>query len=170
MTFPSLEADCSQCAALCCVLLPFDKSAAFAFDKAGGEPCQHLDACFGCRIHDQLSDRGFKGCVAFDCHGAGQRVVQDVFRGSTWREDPALMSRMSRAFHLMRRVHELLLLLREADGLPLSQAQREEHTALLKMLAPEAVWTEASLETFELSAVETDVRRFLSGLRDIIGA
>ncbi|MCZ4299298.1 hypothetical protein [Henriciella marina] len=170
MNLPALEADCSQCAALCCVLLPFDKSEAFAFDKAGGEPCRHLDDCFGCRIHEKLSDCGFKGCIAFDCHGAGQRVVQQVFNGGTWREDPELMSRMGRAFHIMRRIHELLLLLREADRLPLSQAQRKEHAALLKMLAPEAAWTEDSLEAFEVSAAETGVRRFLSGLRDNIGA
>jgi len=170
MNLPALEADCSQCAALCCVLLPFDKSQAFAFDKAGGEPCKHLDACNACSIHEQLSDRGFMGCIAFDCHGAGQRVVQDIFTGQTWRDNPALMTRMGRAFYSMRRIHELLLLLREADRLPLSQAQRKEHAVLLEKLAPETAWTEDSLEAFEISAAELDVRRFLSGLRDIIAA
>ena len=170
MNLPALEADCSQCAALCCVLLPFDKSEAFAFDKAGGEPCRHLNDCFGCGMHNKLSERGFKGCIAFDCHGAGQRVVQDIFSGRSWRDDPTMMTRMGRAFHTMRRIHELLLLLREANRLPLSQAQRDEHAVLLERLAPETAWTEDSLEDFEISAAELDVRRFLSGLRDIIGA
>ncbi|WP_147371896.1 hypothetical protein [Henriciella algicola] len=170
MSLPSLEADCSQCAALCCVLLPFDKSEAFAFDKAGGEPCKHLDGCNACRIHEQLSERGFKGCVAFDCHGAGQRVVQEVFAGRSWRDDPTLMTRMGRAFHTMRRIHELLLLLREAARLPLSAAQKGEHAALVSALVPESDWTEESLEAFDIRTVEEEVRQFLTGLRDIAAA
>lgn len=170
MSLPSLEADCSQCAALCCVLLPFDKSEAFAFDKAGGAPCKHLNACNACRIHDQLSDRGFKGCIAFDCHGAGQRVVQDIFAGRTWRDDPELMTRMGPAFYRMRRVHEMLLLLREAGRLPLSPGQRSEHAELISMLEPEGGWTESSLNAFDIRGANADVRRFLSSLRDIIAA
>jgi hypothetical protein len=170
VSLPSLKADCSQCAALCCVLLPFDKSEAFAFDKAGGEPCKHLDGCNVCSIHEKLSDRGFKGCVAFDCHGAGQRVVQEVFAGRSWRDDPTLMMRMGRAFHTMRRIHELLLLLREAARLPLSAAQKGEHTALVSALVPESDWTEENLEAFDIRVVEMDVRQFLTGLRDIAAA
>lgn len=170
MSLPSLTADCSQCAALCCVLLPFDESEAFAFDKAGGEPCKHLDACNACSIHEKLSDRGFKGCVAFDCHGAGQRVVQEVFEGRSWRDDPTLMTRMGRAFHTMRRVHELLLLLREAARLPLSAAQKGEHAALVSALVPASEWTEESLDAFDIRVVEMDVRQFLTGLRDIAAA
>ena len=170
MSPPSLEADCSQCAALCCVLLPFDKSEAFAFDKAGGEPCKHLNACNTCSIHEHLSDRGFKGCIAFDCHGAGQRVVQEIFAGRTWRDDPELMTRMGPVFYRMRRVHEMLLLLREAGRLPLSPIQRSEHAELTSMLDPEGGWTESSLNAFDIAEADTNVRRFLSGLRDIIAA
>ena len=36
----SFTADCTSCAALCCFVLPFDKSAAFGFDKAAGVPCR----------------------------------------------------------------------------------------------------------------------------------
>ena len=168
MSLPSLEADCSQCAALCCVLLPFDKSDAFAFDKAGGEPCKHLDACNACSIHETLSDHGFKGCVAFDCHGAGQRVVQEIFAGRTWRDDPELMTRMGPVFYRMRRVHDLLLLLREAGRLPLSEDQRSAHADLLSVLQPEEGWSENSLNAFDLAGAEADVRHFLSGLRGIV--
>lgn len=37
-----LEADCSQCFGLCCVALPFARSADFPVDKAAGEPCRNL--------------------------------------------------------------------------------------------------------------------------------
>lgn len=168
MSLPSLEADCSQCAALCCILLPFDKSDAFAFDKAGGEPCRHLNADFRCEIHDKLKARGCSGCVRFDCHGAGQRVVQDLFAGQNLREAPELMDRMGEAFRRMRRVHELLVLLREAGRLPLGEAKEAERQAILKLLNPPEDWSEASLAAFDIAGAEKDVTQFLSSLRDVV--
>src|SRR5690606_37914114 len=74
-----LTADCSRCAGLCCVALPFAASADFAVDKAAGTPCGHLQPDFRCGIHDGLREAGYPGCTVFDCFGAGQRVVQVTF-------------------------------------------------------------------------------------------
>ncbi len=68
-------ADCTRCAALCCVHTTFTTSADFAIDKPAGTPCPNLGADHRCTIHDTLRPSGFVGCVAFDCYGAGQRVV-----------------------------------------------------------------------------------------------
>ena len=38
-----LTADCSKCAALCCVAMAFDKGDMFGCDKVAGEVCKHLD-------------------------------------------------------------------------------------------------------------------------------
>lgn len=70
-----LTADCSRCVGLCCRVLPFARSADFAFDKAAGETCRHLAADHGCGIHDRLLEAGMRGCVAYDCFGAGQAVT-----------------------------------------------------------------------------------------------
>jgi hypothetical protein len=70
-----LVADCSRCVGLCCVLLPFQRSADFAFDKAAGEACRHLADDHRCRIHASLLEDGMRGCVAYDCFGAGQAVT-----------------------------------------------------------------------------------------------
>src|SRR5258706_258674 len=68
-----LRADCQRCFALCCVAPAFSASADFAIDKAAGQPCPNLRADFRCSIHDRLRPRGFAGCAAFDCLGAGRR-------------------------------------------------------------------------------------------------
>ena len=39
---PELTADCGRCFGLCCVALPFSRSADFAYDKPAGEPCVNL--------------------------------------------------------------------------------------------------------------------------------
>ena len=71
-----LTADCTRCVGLCCVVLPFSRSADFAFDKQAGTPCRHLTADARCRIHDRLGESGMRGCVAYDCFGAGQSVTE----------------------------------------------------------------------------------------------
>src|SRR5258705_10103572 len=83
-----LRADCQRCFALCCVAPAFSASADFAIDKAAGQPCPNLRADFRCSIHDRLPPRGFAGCAAFDCLGAGQKVAQVTFGGRDWRAHP----------------------------------------------------------------------------------
>ncbi len=137
-----LKPDCSNCAALCCVTLHFDKGEQFAHDKPAGTPCLHLNEDRTCKIYADLGDQGYKGCVQFDCLGAGQRVTQDMFDGQSWQENPALLPQMSEAFRLLRDVHERLSYLNTCMSLPLSRhskglaaALQAEHEKFGKMTA-----------------------------------
>ncbi|MFD1150541.1 pentapeptide repeat-containing protein [Saccharothrix hoggarensis] len=112
-----LRADCSRCFALCCVVPAFARSADFAVDKPARTPCRNLLADFGCGIHTSLRDKGFTGCTVYDCFGAGQRVAQVTFGGTSWRDDPASAEAMFDVFPVMRRLHELLWYLNEVRGL-----------------------------------------------------
>ena len=66
-----LVPDCGRCAALCCIATSFEASEDFAFDKAAGTGCRYLTRDCRCAIHDQLAERGFRGCAAYECFGAG---------------------------------------------------------------------------------------------------
>jgi hypothetical protein len=112
-----LTADCSRCTGLCCVAPAFATSADFAIDKPAGVPCPNLRADSRCGVHDQLRDRGFPGCVVFDCFGAGQRVSQETFPGEDWRTDPATAATVFAVFPVMRQLTELLWHLTEARAL-----------------------------------------------------
>jgi hypothetical protein len=112
-----LTADCSRCVALCCVVPAFAASADFAIDKPAGTPCVHLCPDDRCGIHDRLPERGFPGCVVFDCLGAGQRVTQLTFAGRDRRTDPAAAAGMAAIFPVMRQLTELLWHLTEARTL-----------------------------------------------------
>jgi uncharacterized protein YjbI with pentapeptide repeats len=109
-----LRADCSQCAALCCVAPAFSVSADFAIDKPAGRPCRNLLRDFRCRIHDNLRARGFPGCVGYDCFGAGQHITQVVFGGRDWRSDPDVAIDMFALLPVVRQLHELLWYLADA--------------------------------------------------------
>ena len=117
LTTIELRADCANCFALCCVALPFARSADFAIDKPAGTPCRHLTG-WRCGIHDRLRLAGFRGCAAYDCFGAGQRVAQDTFDGRDWRTHPELRAPMFAAFPIMRQLHELLWYLHAALSWP----------------------------------------------------
>jgi Pentapeptide repeats (8 copies) len=103
-----LAADCSRCVGLCCVVLPFARSADFAFDKPAGTPCRHLTGDHRCGIHDGLLGAGMRGCVAYDCFGAGQAVT------ATGRLE---------AFAVVEQVHEIAWYLTDAQdrGAPVDE-------------------------------------------------
>lgn len=112
-----LRADCERCVALCCVAPALTASADFAIDKPAGQPCRHLQPDFRCGIHGSLRERGFPGCTAYDCFGAGQQVAQVTFPGQDWRTTPRVAAQMFSAFTIMRQLHELLWYLHEASTL-----------------------------------------------------
>src|SRR3954454_1408954 len=125
-----LRADCSRCAALCCVAPAFAASADFAIDKPAGRPCPNLGEDFRCGIHAELRGRGFPGCEVFDCFGAGQQLVQVTFGGRTWREDPTLAAEQFAVLPVLRQLHESRWYLTEALELPAAALHDRLRTAM----------------------------------------
>jgi hypothetical protein len=108
----NLAADCAACVGLCCVAPAFTASAEFAISKPAGTACRHLGPSSLCRIHSRLPSAGFGGCVAYDCFGAGQRLVALLGPSRT----PAMIA----AYDVARQLHELLFYC--ADALDRSAA------------------------------------------------
>lgn len=162
---PDMRADCSRCAALCCAAFAFERSDMFSIDKPVDEPCPHIAPGFGCDIHADRIERGFKGCTLFDCHGAGQRVTQDIFGGHTWRDDPALARPMFEAFRKMLKIHDYLRLVAILEALPLEDGEKVAVARFRESLAPETGWDRHSLDAFEEMRLITDFERFAGGLK-----
>lgn len=167
MSDPDLAPDCSRCDALCCVLLAFDASAAFAFDKPACVACMHLAQDNACGIHAERSHQGFAGCAAYSCHGAGQRITQSVFKGRSWRDDPGLLPAIEDAFRTLRQLHQAVALLDQAARLPLPSAHEQRRQDLLHALDGGQDWTETSLRALNHDGRLSTVRHFLAALRDL---
>ncbi|MCL6458709.1 MAG: pentapeptide repeat-containing protein [Gorillibacterium sp.] len=127
----NLRADCENCFGLCCVALYFAASEGFPLDKDAGQPCLNLQSDFRCGVHNSLRTMDLKGCSAFDCFGAGQRVAQVSFGGHDWKQAPESARQIFDVFLIMRQLHELLWYL--AESLTLQQA-RPIHGTLSSML------------------------------------
>ncbi|WP_040617421.1 hypothetical protein [Roseibium sp. TrichSKD4] len=166
--FPDLKPDCSSCAALCCVVFAFDQSESFAIDKEAGEVCPNLSKSGQCNVFDQRSELGFKGCITYTCHGAGQRVTQELFQGRSWRDDEALTHRMGEALSVLRRVHEHLAILDAASSLPLSDDHLLGLSHLTSELLPADGWSEESLAAFPIDEMVSRVSTFLKSLRSYV--
>ena len=104
----NLQPDCAKCCGLCCIVPPFDADQGFGHDKPAHEPCRHLQADFRCSIHGQLAQSGYPGCAGFDCFGAGQRVTQELFGGSSWSAAPGIAREMFECYERLRPLHELM--------------------------------------------------------------
>lgn len=149
-----LRADCASCFALCCTALTFARSADFPVSKPAGEPCAHLQDDLRCGIHHDLLATGYRGCAAFDCFGAGQRLSQDTFGGRDWRDRPELRAPMFAALPVLRQLHELLWYLDEAAGLAPAAALQS---------------TRAAVEQAAASAPDTLLSTDLDALRGVVG-
>ncbi|CAI9412340.1 pentapeptide repeat-containing protein [Nocardioides sp. T2.26MG-1] len=112
LTSSDLAADCSRCHALCCVLLPYRRDGGFGADKPGGVACHHLREDDRCGIHTDLRERGWPGCVVFDCFGAGQHMTEVTYGGASWRHQEDL-GEMGAVLSVLRLVQEMLLHLAE---------------------------------------------------------
>ncbi|MER7054028.1 MULTISPECIES: pentapeptide repeat-containing protein [unclassified Streptomyces] len=150
-----LRGDCERCFGLCCVALPFARSADFAIDKDAGKPCPNLRDDHRCGIHARLRQSGFTGCTVYDCFGAGQKVSQVTFGGQDWRTGPPEHTRrVFDVFPVVRQLHELLWYLTEALTLP---AARPVHADLRRALTDTERLTEGSPE--DLAALDVAAHR-----------
>lgn len=158
---PELRADCEKCFGLCCVALPFARSADFAADKAAGAPCGNLRRDFRCGIHERLRDSGYNGCTVFDCFGAGQKVSQVTFGGRSWREEPGSARTMYEVFPVMRHLHELLRYTAEALDLPAARPVRRDLRRAYDRIDALTRDTAESLLAVDVTALHREVNALL---------
>ncbi|MFF3611834.1 pentapeptide repeat-containing protein [Streptomyces sp. NPDC002580] len=163
-----LRADCGQCFGLCCVALPFARSADFAIDKDAGRPCPNLRSDSRCGIHTRLRETGFTGCTVYDCFGAGQRVSQVTFGGVDWRSGPPERARqMFDVFPVVRALHELLLYLNEALVLPAARPVHADVRRLLTVTEDLARQTPQELAGLDVDAHRRRVNEVLLRVSDL---
>ncbi|MEU9577195.1 pentapeptide repeat-containing protein [Streptomyces chilikensis] len=156
-----LRADCASCFGLCCVALPFARSADFAADKPAGQPCANLRQDFRCGIHVRLRDSGYQGCTVFDCFGAGQKVSQITFGGTDWRQAPETARSMFAVFPVMRQLHELLRYVTEALGLPSARPVHKELRRALARIDALSRGSAESIAALDVNALRGEVNGLL---------
>lgn len=152
------RSDCSRCAALCCIAYPSEEMPGFAAPKRAGEACPKLGEDGRCTIYEHREEAGFSGCSRFECFGAGQHVVQHLFGGHDWRQDPALLRPMVDAFLAMRPVSDLNYLARRAGEVAQETGQRAAAARLADRLETLAANRESLSDGSAIGAIEHELR------------
>lgn len=110
-----LKVDCSQCSGLCCTALFFSKIDGFPENKIAGKPCTKLQNNYRCKIHHELEKRNMKGCIGYDCFGAGQHVTQCIYKGeTTWQTSKEQSKEIFDVFVIIFQLYQIRYFLEES--------------------------------------------------------
>ncbi|MCV2489151.1 pentapeptide repeat-containing protein [Geodermatophilus sp. YIM 151500] len=162
-----LTADCDRCAALCCVVPAFARSADFAVNKPAGTPCRNLTPELRCGIHAELRGRGFAGCAVFDCFGAGQHVTQVTYGGHDWRASPDAAA-MPEVFRVVRQLHELLRHVGEALARPEAAAVHPELRRVQREVERRADGAPAELAALDVDPLRAEGGELLARASELV--
>ena len=127
-----MKSNCSKCSGLCCTALFFSKADGFPKDKVSGQPCINLLNDYRCKIHPQLEKQKMKGCIGYDCFGAGQQVTQVIYQGQTWRDMPNLATEIFDVFIMVFKLYQIRYYLTEAMLLIPAQPLKNSVQSLIK--------------------------------------
>ncbi len=165
-----LYADCQQCFGLCCAALYFSTMDGFPQDKMPGVPCRNLSEDFRCNIHGDLWNRGLKGCISFDCFGAGQKVAQVSFAGRDWIKDTESAGQMFEVFLVMRHIHELLWYMADALSLPATKSIHDELSQKFEEILQITTLSPESLLELDIVSLRESVNQLLLKTSELVRA
>lgn len=166
----NLRADCANCFGLCCVALYFSASEGFPNEKEAGQPCFNLQPDFRCCVHKNLMEHGLKGCIAFDCFGAGQKVAQVSFGGQDWRKGQVSAKQMFETFLIMRQLHEILWYLTETLTLAPAKSIHSELKTMLDETERLTLISPNSLTELDIAAHRADVDKLITKTSELVRA
>lgn len=166
--YKNLKVDCAKCFGFCCVALYFSASEGFPTDKDAGKPCINLQQDFKCAVHKDLRQKGLKGCTAYDCFGAGQKVAEVTYDGRDWRSNSEIASEMFDVFLIMRQLHEMLWYLAEAHRLHYDNTIKEEISNIINETVKLTNLDANSLRRLDLVVHRNKVNSVLSRTSEIL--
>lgn len=164
----NLRVDCQKCFGFCCVALYFSASEGFPIDKAAGKPCINLQSDFRCAVHKNLRQKGLKGCTAYDCFGAGQKVAQGTYGGYDWRKNPKTAKQMFDVFLVMRQIHEMLWYLTEAFRIQQDSLIQDKISCMISETVRITNLDADSLIELDLVAHRNNVNALLSKTSEVV--
>ena len=159
--YRNLTIDCEKCSGLCCVSLYFAKTEGFPENKVAGMPCKNLMSDFRCNIHSNLVGCNLKGCLAYDCFGAGQKVTQMIYGGGNWKTSPELAKEMFDVFLIVVQLQQMLGYLVEAATIIPAETLKGDIDALI-------LENEQMTQLCPREILALDVEQYRSGVNQVL--
>ena len=112
-----LQIQCEHCYGLCCRALYFSKMDGFPENKPAGKACSYLCADSCCSIYSQLDEKHLKGCMTYDCFGAGQHMSAWLKQQNIYVIDQQMDAAVMESFHKLMKLHQQLWYFKQALAL-----------------------------------------------------
>ncbi|APF21403.1 pentapeptide repeats family protein (plasmid) [Clostridium butyricum] len=163
-----LKCNCENCFGLCCTALFFSACDGFPQNKDAGKPCINLKQDFTCSIHNTLLKKGLKGCISYECFGAGQKIAQKTFNKISWRKDPQSASKMFDTFLIIRQIHEMLWYLVQSYTLEKNNKISSQIESLIDDTIKVSLWDVDKLLNLNLESYRDKVNVYLKATSETI--
>lgn len=163
-----LKCHCENCFGLCCTALFFSACDGFPQNKDAGKPCINLKQDFTCSIHNTLFKKRLKGCISYECFGAGQKIAQKTFNKISWRKDPQSASKMFDTFLIIRQIHEMLLYLVQSYTLEKNNKIKSKIESLIDDTIKVSLWDVDKLLNLDLESYRDKVNVYLKTTSETI--
>lgn len=159
-----LKIDCKNCSGLCCVALYCAKTDGFPENKNAGIPCKHLNSNFQCEIHSKLVDMNMKGCLAYDCFGAGQKVTQDLFPNTPWKSNQEKSKIIFEVFLRVFQLHQMEWYLLESLTLVRDKSLSEKIEKLILRIELVLEQSYENIMKFDINSFRLEVNPILKSI------
>lgn len=159
-----LKINCENCSGLCCVALYCARTDGFPENKDAGIPCKYLNSNFQCKVHSQLIDMNMKGCLAYDCFGAGQKVSQDLFSNITWQSNQEKSNLIFDVFLLVFQLHQMEWYLLESLLLDTDKRFSENIEQLIFKIEHVLEKSYENILNFDISSFRLEVNHILKSI------
>lgn len=166
----ALLIDCKKCSGLCCVALYCMKTDGFPENKQAGVPCKHLMADFRCDIHGLLIAKKMKGCLAYDCFGAGQKVTQSCYHNENWKTNPQNADEIFRVFMMVFQLHQIAWYLLAALSFVKEEGLKADIEALIDQNIEMTAGAAAEILAIDITNYKMRADQVLKKVSDLVAA
>jgi len=166
----ALRIDCDKCSGICCVALYCMKTDGFPENKEAGVPCKHLMRNFHCDMYSDLADKNMKGCLVYDCFGAGQKVTQSCYPDEDWQKNSEKTNEIFQVFLIVFQLHQMAWYLLEALTLAADEHLESDIDTLITQNKQMTACTPAEILRIDIEEYRTRVNQVLKKVSSRIAA
>jgi hypothetical protein len=127
-------------------------------------------ADFRCDIHALLTAKKMKGCLAYDCFGAGQKVTQSYYDNENWKTNPDKADEIFRVFMKVFQLHQIAWYLLEALSFVKEEGLKADIDALIAENIQMTAGAAAEILAIDIAYYKVRVDQILKKVSDQVAA
>ncbi len=164
-----LSADCQHCFGLCCVALPYAKSADFAFDKDGARLAATYNQTINVLYIKTSEKKGFEAVLLMNALAPARRYLKLLMRERIGKTTPKQQARCL-TFSYYAAMHEMLWYIHEALSIETAKPIHRELRACFDKIDKLTRLSKENLLTLQVNEYRAEVNEWLLKTSELVRA